>query len=114
MIVLALVALVTTISLVSIKTSSTYTVALDMQRVYAYITYVQHRAQADGQSYTIVIDESAGTLTCPFATEKLSDTVVFGLLDGVKGPPAQPTHVLTKAITFRGSKIVCDAQGMVQ
>ena len=44
----------------------------------------------------------------------LPHTVQFGVLPGIMGPPATPTHAITQPITFVGNKILFYPEGIIQ
>lgn len=96
------------------RPSDNHIVFLELERLYALCTFVQHKAQADNRTYEIVLDEKKGTINSPFFSETIAPQVLFGTIKGVRGPPATPTHPIKKAITFIGSKIVCEPTGIMQ
>lgn len=113
-VVLALITLTLSIGIFYWRSSKNNIVFMELERLYALCMLVHHRAQADGCSYTITIDPKTKTLSTPFFSETLAEGVEFGVLSGVRGPPGIPTDTLKKPITFVGSKIVCDPQGVIQ
>jgi len=113
-IVLALITIMAGISIFYWRTSQSTLVLMELERLYALCTLVHHRAQADGCVYTITIDEKSRMLTTPFFSETLAHGVEFGIRPNIKGPPATPTEILKKPITFVGSKIMCEPHGTLQ
>lgn len=89
-------------------------VHIELDRIYSLCKLVQHRARVDGCTYEIIFDEKKGTIKTPFIEDVLTDGVEFGIINNVYGPPSSPAYPLKKAITFLGSRVRCNADGMMQ
>lgn len=91
-----------------------HAVRAELGNLTTFITYVQRVAACIGQDQPIIINTERNSLEGAGRIHRLGRGVQFGILPGVKGPPAQPTAAITQPVTFQGGRIMCYAQGTVQ
>ena len=86
--VLLLISFIAGLSLTVVQLPSSLQVRSELERLSTVITYLQRKAQIEQGTYSISFDENSYTAD---TTWQLS-AGKFGILPGVKGPPADPTR----------------------
>lgn len=81
----------------------------ELEKLVMTFSYLQQRSIATAQQKTLTFDTGMNSYSYIGPQNKLlrialGKNIKFGFIDGVKGPPSQPTQPITKAITFPHSK----------
>lgn len=114
MIVLAIVTIIAMLTATSRMFFTDIATRLEIDKLYSLCHYAQRCAMASNQIQTITFNVSANTYRFGEREEKLSPGVIFGFIQGAKGPPAHPTSPLSKPITFTGEHITFYPDGIIQ
>jgi hypothetical protein len=72
------------------------------------------RARATNQVQSLVCDAASNAYSYNGVTELLPHQVVFGAVEGAKGPPSLPTHPITAFITSKNQCITFTPHGIIQ
>ena len=91
--VLLLISFIAGLSLKVVHLSSSVMVRSELERLATVVTYLQRKALIENATFSILFEENSyhADTTWQLATGK------FGVLPGVKGPPADPRKLLTKS-----------------
>ena len=78
----------------------------ELNRLFAVFSFVQYRAMASNRELFITFDTIHHTYTYLMknnkpVTVRLPNHIRFGFFEGVKGPPANPTTIITQPVTFQ-------------
>jgi prepilin-type N-terminal cleavage/methylation domain-containing protein len=76
--------------------------------------YLQHAAMMSNELKVLAFDLKKRCYTYDGCSVTLSKQVDFGVLGGVKGPPADPSHEILEPISFKDGKIVFYPDGIIQ
>ena len=78
-----------------------YLLSHDLDRLYVLFTYLQQKSIASNKKHFLTFNLQNNSFmyfsTVP-VTENLSGKVIFGFIDGVMGPPANPVKNIEKPI----------------
>ena len=85
----------------------------EIDKLITVCTYMQQLACSTNKEQFLVFDIPNNSYTFNGHTEKLSKQLCFGYLPGIKGPPASPTHNITKTITFAQQRICFYPSGIL-
>jgi prepilin-type N-terminal cleavage/methylation domain-containing protein len=113
MVVIALLALMSCMSMSIMHYYDRYLVRLELERLYATVMLLHHYALSTGQDQELIVDTTAHYYVTLYSKEFLTGGVKFGVPPRVKGPPSSPVTVLTKPVTFDRNRIVCYANGVI-
>jgi type II secretory pathway pseudopilin PulG len=114
MIAICLLMLIVGLTVGNISYSNGMLAHAELHKMYSVCSYLQMRARATGQSQVVAFDSTHNTYSYNGITELLPTHVVFGALDGVKGPPSSPKHCITKPITSENQCITFTPHGIIQ
>ena len=114
LIVISIMALLACISIVGLRAGSQAHVRLELDTLHTACLYCQRCAQSTGQQHILTIDLADNSYTYNGFAHKLAQSVVFGCIPAVAGPPANPTHAIENAITFANHQIIFYPDGIVQ
>lgn len=108
----ALLLIIVALSIPHIGFLQKHVVRSEIEKIRTFFHYVQHKAIASNTDQTVYLHENGyvygGTHTA-FAA-----CIQLGALPGVYGPPAHPTHAITKPHTFKGNSIIFYRDGTIQ
>ena len=110
----ALIAIVVTMGLASSSFLHRALVRSEMEKLYYTCMYLQRKAISTNEKQTLSLDPTNNSYHYGNTEEKLCRHVQFGTLDGTKGPPATPTKLITKPITFAGNAITFHPDGILR
>lgn len=119
-IVIALLIIIAMLTLQSFSFYNRLFLHAEIDRLYTLLVATSRRAAIDHQPHEISFDETgtykyaAHQSSKNYTKEKLAQGVMFGLLPGIKGPPAQPKDLVKKPITFEKQRITFAADGKAQ
>lgn len=85
----------------------------ELSALYATCCYAQQIAQMEYAPCDIVCDVKKGSYTCKEHRRVLPKSIMFGVKDGVYGPPAAAHTLVTHPITFKHSLVRSTAQGLL-
>lgn len=114
LVVIALMAILITVLGANVSFIDRLMVKTEVEKLFLVCRALQQEAISCNEQKTLVFDEINQTYCYGSTVEKLNRGVCFGVLPAVKGPPASPTHELTKAVTFIGNRIVFSPDGIIQ
>ncbi len=114
MVVLAIIAIITMLVGTSKVLVTDIATRLELDKLHAVCQYAQRYAMASNQTQTITFNIAANTYRFHAREEKLTSGVQFGFIQGAKGPPAHPTSLLSKPITFLQECITFYPDGIIQ
>lgn len=114
LIVIALLAIMVTVLIANISFIDRLMVKTEVEKLFLICRSLQQEAISCNEQRILSFDEAHQSYRYGNTVEKLNRSVNFGIIPTVKGPPASPTHVLTKAITFGGGKIIFSPDGIIQ
>ena len=77
------------------------------------LRYLQRCAMVSNSNQEIVFDEKNNQYSFEDQTYKLSKKVIFGVSNGVKGPPSLSNKIIKSPITFKGNKLVFTPDGIM-
>ncbi len=113
-VVLALCMLVGTLAMINFSWLDRVAVRTELDTLYATCHYLQQRARATNTPQELLFNPGTNSYSYSTAQFSLPHTVQFGVLPGIMGPPATPTHAITQPITFVGNKILFYPEGIIQ
>ncbi len=97
-----LLGLITCLAVVNYGVYHPFLVRTELNRLYAAFVYVRRKALLEGRTQRIIFYEGERSFTVD-TTQYLAPQVLFVVPQKVKGPPGNPTKVITRAITFKNS-----------
>ncbi len=112
-IILALVALLVSISLPRLSFIHHYMLRSELEKMRMIIMYTHQKAIAGNRQQIITLDSTHHAYNITDSNEPLSSWVQFGFLPHSYGPPSNPTMPLKTAITFVNNKIICYPDGTI-
>jgi type II secretory pathway pseudopilin PulG len=112
---LVIIALITMLSYLAIShyTLSSLYARTELQLLYQSCIYMQRRALIKKEPQTLRFDIAQQHYHFENRTHKLAAGVMFGVINGVKGPPATPTKLLTSPCTFKNNSITFYPDGII-
>jgi hypothetical protein len=113
LVVLALVAFLFTLSSSNISFFHRITVRAQLESLQMECRHLQQRAMTLNQQQELIFDRATNSYTFGQQRIALPHFMRFGVLPGVKGPPATPTHVISHPITFKKDRIVFHPDGII-
>ncbi|MCA9770409.1 prepilin-type N-terminal cleavage/methylation domain-containing protein [Candidatus Dependentiae bacterium] len=113
LIVLVLFVLITTLSITNFGFLHRSITRAELYHLYSLCYYLQHKAMATRQEQKLYIDISHNTYTYDNTTYQLPQSVSFGYLSGVKGPPTAPKKILSKPVTFKNDTVEFYPDGII-
>ncbi len=114
MVVILLVSLVATIVRMNSSFLSSYIIRAQIEQLFSMCHHARQSALAYNRTESIEFDTQANTYRWAGSVRQLPRGIRFGYLPGTKGPPANPTTLLDKPITFAGDHITCYPDGIIQ
>ena len=113
MLVLALVALLFTLG--SINFSFLHRIALrsELDSLHTICQSLQQRAMATNTKQQLIFNRVDNSYSFGGNTHQLPHYLQFGVISGVKGPPASPNRLVTNPITFKRDIIVFHPDGII-
>lgn len=112
--VLALIALLATITMSSLGFIQRFFVRAEVEKLHAMCRYVQKCAIIDHIKYVLTLNKMDHSYTSLMGTEQFPRGVQFGLLPGLKGPPSSAAVTLHTPITFTDEHIEFYPNGTIQ
>lgn len=113
-IVLALISIIVCLSMINIQSFNGLTVRIEIEKLYATCFYLQQKALSSQTKQVLKFDLHKGAYTYDNHYEELSSKVIYGFIDGVKGPPSSPQEVIGKKSSFDNDQIVFYPDGIIQ
>jgi hypothetical protein len=113
MIVIALVAVVVSITLTSADFLRDTIAKTEMHKLQAVCRSAQYQAQAENQQKNIFFDIEKNRYIYENRTFQLPSSLEFGFLAGSKGPPANPVNLIKNPVTFKNDCITISPRGII-
>lgn len=113
-IVLALVSIIVSLSMLNVQSFNTLTVRIEIEKLYATCFYLQQKALSSQTKQILKFDLHKGAYIYDNHYEQLSPRVIYGFIDGVKGPPSSPQELISKKSSFDNDQIVFYPDGVIQ
>jgi type II secretory pathway pseudopilin PulG len=113
LIVLALSALLAGVTVPVFTFFDKLSARAELDRLYELCVLLQQRAQLENREYMLEFDLQKHTYAAQDQQYALSKNVRFGVLQGVKGPPAQPHRLLAQPVTFPHNTIIFYPSGVI-
>ena len=113
-VVVGLFAVIFGIGMINVHFLDQALVRTELDKLYAVCLYLQHNARVENKSYTLYFDANQKTYTCDSQRWNLPSQIIFGTLEGTKGPPSSPHNSVKNPITFKKSCITFSPQGIIQ
>ncbi len=114
MVVLSIIVVIVGLTVPRFSFVNRLRVMTELQKLSSFFTYLQHRAIASGQSEELRFDQKKRIYAHVRGVESLADGVEFGVISGALGPPSNPSHAITSAITFKDQKVVFLPDGTIE
>ncbi len=111
-IVLALILLITTLTLPSFWFFKRQLVASQAEKLHMVFNYMQQSAISCNKNLSLKF--STNSYTYDKYQEILPVGIIFGFKPGAKGPPAFPSHKINSAISFVGNQVTFFSTGQIQ
>ncbi len=105
MLVIALIAIITALSVSGLSFIERFCVRTEAERLAALCMTAYTTALATQTLQEIVIDSTHNAISWQGRTEHLSSGVIFGVLPHAHGPPSRPISTLTSPCTFPDNRI---------
>ncbi len=112
---LVVITILTLLSYVAIShyTASSLHARTELQLLYQACIYMQRRALLKNEPQTLRFDLAEQKYHFENKTHTLAPGTMFGIIQGVKGPPSTPTKPLTTACTFKNNSITFYPDGII-
>jgi hypothetical protein len=112
-IVIALIALIVTLSLRFKYFYDSTFVRAEVEKLRAICLYLQRKALLEHVQQQIYFDTKTQSYYTSQVNHRLMDDVIFGIIEGVKGPPSVPLYTISNSVTFKESKIIFYPDGTI-
>lgn len=86
---------------------------IELEQLYMACRYMQRRAMCTHQEQHLVFNLQERRYQYANRSHTLMNGVEFGVINGVQGPPAHPTHAVIKPITFPNNTIIFYPSGII-
>ena len=113
-IVIALVAILVALSGAHISFLNRMIVRAELEHLYNTCFYLQRRALMTKKSQTVSFDLEHNSYSANGRVYRLPSHVIFGTMQGVKGPPSSPENLLTEPITFKDNSAIFHPNGIIK
>lgn len=110
---LAIIVLLTTITLTNFWFLQRSVVQLELSQLQAAFDYTRQLAIATNQIQTITFDQTDHSYSYGKYSDQFSNYTRFGFVPGTYGPPSDPKSPLTQAITFEHQQVLISPQGVI-
>lgn len=109
---IAIILVIATIGITSYRYHKAQILAAESQKLYLNIINLQQKAVATGSEIALTFRNN-NSYYFENRNENLNKNIKFGFLKNAYGPPAQPTSLITKAITFKNEQIRFEPSGNI-
>jgi type II secretory pathway pseudopilin PulG len=120
LLVLALSALLATVTVPVFTFFDRLSARAELDRLYELCMLLQQRAQLENKEYKLKLDLEKHMYVVYQQDQEQQDqqhalakSVRFGIVPGVKGPPAQPSKILIKPVSFPQNTITFYPTGVI-
>ncbi len=114
MVVMGLLIIIISLTAVNVTFLRRPLVCSELKKLHTICMYLQQSALASNQKQELVFNKGNRSYSYKGHQEKLPAHVMFGLLPGAKGPPANPRGVPKSPITFKGERITFHPNGVIK
>jgi len=113
LVVCALFLVIVSLSITINRVFNGFAVNIELEHLYIACRYMQRYAMCTHQEQHLVINIPNRTYTYGNHIHTLASSVQFGFIPTIKGPPANPTDVITRANTFANNIITFYPSGII-
>ncbi len=114
MIVISIVAIIAFLTSSYSRYLNRLIVRAELEHLHSVCFYVQRRALVTNTIHTLELDSSKHMYRIGEKEYYLPAHVQFGVVNGAKGPPSSPHHLITNAISFKDSTITFHPDGVIK
>ncbi len=114
MIVVALVALLSGLTLWNMRMFSGLVVRADIEKLYTVCMYLRQKAVSTRTEQLLEFDQLNNAYRYDGTVEHLSTAATYGFVEDVMGPPSAPHKTITTYSSFDSSHIVFYPDGIIQ
>lgn len=108
---ISIVGILLSLTLAQVSFLDQLLVRTELNQLYATCCYAQQVAQMRHDSCDIVCNQEKNSYTCDNHVRQLPRSVMFGVKDGVFGPPSGGYALITNPISFKDACIRSSANG---
>lgn len=112
-IVIAIFSLITMCTVINTGFLHQLVVRSELEHLCMMCRYLQSKALATHQKQILTFDLHTHTYTSDGMQYQLPHMVTFGVLPGIKGPPATPTKLIRQPMTFKNNQIIFHETGII-
>lgn len=112
-IALALLVLLVTLSFQFADVYNRCFVRAEVEKLHSLCLYLQRKARIENSAQYLAFDTSNNSYQSDSIKHKLTNGVIFGFIEDVKGPPSAPLYSISNSVTFKESKIVFHPDGTI-
>jgi len=114
MIAIGLVTIIAGLALWNMHLFSGVVVRADIEKLYTVCVYLRQKAVSTQQEQVLEFDFKNNTYRYDSGLHYLNSGVVYGFIEGVKGPPSAPQKHIAKCSTFDRDRITFYPDGVIQ
>ncbi len=114
MIVVALAALLSGLTLWNMRTFSGMVMRADIEKLYTTCMYLRQKALSTHTEQQLEFDQVSNTYRYDDTVEHLSAATMYGFVEGVMGPPSSPQALIGTYTTFDHDRIIFYPDGIIQ
>lgn len=109
LIFLSLILVMVTVAVPRLDFFNNYFLSHELDKLFVTFSYLQQKAIAGNKKYSITFNLADNSYSyqsenpvniSEFVTTRLSESVAFGFIEGVMGPPSNPTQKIEKSINL--------------
>lgn len=113
LVVVAILAILVSLAIPGLAFLKQNNIGLELDKLQIICQLLQKKAVSTGQKEYLSFNPNEHSYFYLNHLEKLADGICFGIIPGVKGPPANPKDTITSPITFPGQKITFYPNGTI-
>lgn len=113
LVVVAILAILTSLAIPGLLFLKQNSISLEIDKLQIICQSLQKKAVSIGQKQYLSFNVANHSYFYDNHFERLSQGVFFGIIPGVKGPPANPKELITSPVTFPGQKIIFYPNGTI-
>lgn len=111
--VVALILIIVTLAMPQMSFLTKQIVHSEIEKLASVCFFLRQCALVTNQEQTLMFNHHKGTYSSGEYTYSLAAGVRFGFLPNSYGPPSNPQHLISQAVTFKNGKITFYADGTI-